>query len=62
MKLVEAQEIVRWRYDTPYSRYDMSDEETDIQELMDGTYFSAKNLEDELIGFFCFGLNAQINA
>lgn len=62
MKLEEAQEIVRWRYDSPYSLYDMSDDEEDIQELMDGTYFSAKNLEDELIGFFCFGLNAQINA
>jgi RimJ/RimL family protein N-acetyltransferase len=62
MKLEEAQEIVKWRYDSLYSRYDMSDDIEDIQELMDGTYFSAKNLENELIGFFCFGLNAQINA
>lgn len=62
MKLEEAQEIVKWRYGSPYSRYDMSDDVEDIQELMDGTYFSAKNLENELIGFFCFGLNAQINA
>lgn len=62
MKLEEAQEIVKWRYGSPYSRYDMSDDVEDIQELMDGSYFSAKNLEDELIGFFCFGLNAQINA
>jgi hypothetical protein len=62
MKLEEAQDIVKWRYDYPYSRYDMSDDVEDIQELMDGTYFSAKNLENELIGFFCFGLNAQINA
>lgn len=62
MKLEEAQEIVKWRYSSPYSRYDMSDDVEDIQELMDGSYFSAKNPEHELIGFFCFGLNAQINA
>ncbi|WP_106767543.1 GNAT family N-acetyltransferase [Paenibacillus faecalis] len=62
MRLEDAENIVKWHYAPPYSIYNMSDDLEDIQELMDGSYYSVKNLENELIGFFCFGKNAKIPA
>lgn len=62
MALEEAESIVKWSYEPPYSMYNMSDDEEDIQELMDGSYYSVKNPKSELIGFFCFGKNAQVGA
>lgn len=55
MKIEEARNIVKWRYDQPYSMYNMSDNAEDIEELMDGSYFSVNTRENELIGYFCYG-------
>lgn len=60
MKIEEARNIVKWRYDQPYSMYNMSDNAEDIEELMDGSYFSVNTRENELIGYFCYGKNAQV--
>ncbi|WP_019911705.1 GNAT family N-acetyltransferase [Paenibacillus sp. HW567] len=60
MKEQEAREIVIWEYDPPYSIYNMTDDSDSIQELMDGSYFSVTAQEGELIGFFCYGRNAQV--
>lgn len=62
MRLDEAKSIVNWTYDYPYSIYNMSDDSEDIQELMDGSYFSVSTMDNELLGFFCFGNNAQVPA
>ncbi|WP_051287206.1 GNAT family N-acetyltransferase [Paenibacillus taiwanensis] len=62
MRLEEAENIVKWNYAPAYSMYNMSDDIEEIQELLDGSYYSVKNAGDELVGFFCFGENAQVNA
>lgn len=58
-----AREIVNWRYETPYALYNMldaADDAEDIEELLDGSYFSVAAADGALIGFFCYGQNAQV--
>ena len=58
MEYNEAKEISKWTYKDPYSIYNM--DEDDIKELMNGTYFSAVDKENNLIGYYCFGEAAQV--
>jgi [ribosomal protein S18]-alanine N-acetyltransferase len=56
----EAQAIADWRYDPPYDFYDMRADASDLDELLDAErrqcrYFSACDVDGELIGFFAFG-------
>jgi RimJ/RimL family protein N-acetyltransferase len=60
LKVEQAREITNWKYTEPYDFYNMIEDEETIDELMDGTYFSAENSQNELIGYFCFGKNAQV--
>ncbi|WNS45951.1 GNAT family N-acetyltransferase [Paenibacillus sp. MMS20-IR301] len=58
-----AREILHWKYDAPYAMYNMmedSDDSEDIEELMDGSYFGVRTPDGTLIGFFCYGRNAQV--
>ncbi|MEK4852917.1 GNAT family N-acetyltransferase [Paenibacillus sp. FSL H7-0756] len=58
-----AREIVNWRYEPPYTLYNMldaADAAEDIEELLDGSYFSVAAADGALIGFFCYGQNAQV--
>ncbi|BBH20311.1 N-acetyltransferase [Paenibacillus baekrokdamisoli] len=60
VSLEDAIQITRWKYSGKYSFYDYDDSPESIKELMDGTYFSLKREHNELIGFCCFGSNAQV--
>lgn len=66
MDIENATKIVNWKYEPPYSFYNMSDtihwteDPEEIEELMDGSYFSVSTLNNELIGFYCYGQNAQV--
>jgi ribosomal-protein-alanine N-acetyltransferase len=55
-----ALDVARWQYKTPYTLYNMNSDDEGIEELLDGTYFSVTNEQSELIGYFCFGSNAQV--
>ncbi|WP_340022920.1 GNAT family N-acetyltransferase [Paenibacillus sp. FSL K6-1096] len=58
-----AKEIIRWQYEPPYSFYNMmetADADEDIEELLDGSYFSVSISGEGLAGFFCYGQNAQV--
>lgn len=59
MTIEDANRIGKWEYDLPYSMYNMGDEPEDIQELTDGSYYSVYS-HDDLIGYFCYGRNAQV--
>ncbi|QRG69314.1 GNAT family N-acetyltransferase [Brevibacillus choshinensis] len=58
----EAKEIVTWVYPEPYSFYNVEESEEVMREFLDGTYFSLRDGEDQLMGFFCYGKNAQVPA
>lgn len=64
MKLmtVEAANIItRWKYEPPYSFYNMVNDSEGVQELLDGSYFIVINRKEELVGYFCYGKNAQVS-
>jgi len=56
----QAQEINTWSYEKPYDLYSFSGEERDMNELLDGSYYSCCDSNGELIGYFCYGKNAQV--
>ncbi|MGE1046104.1 MULTISPECIES: GNAT family N-acetyltransferase [Bacillus] len=56
----EANEINTWTYEEPYSLYSFSGEKEVIEELLDGTYYGCCDDQGDLIGYFCFGANAQL--
>lgn len=60
MSLEEAHEVSTWKYDHPYSFYNSDGSAESIEEFMDGTYYAARNAADDLIGYYCFGENAQV--
>jgi ribosomal-protein-alanine N-acetyltransferase len=56
----EAAIVSQWRYNDPYSFYNMGNDPETIQELLDGSYYSVFDQQNELSGYFCFGQNAQV--
>ncbi|MBP2001356.1 RimJ/RimL family protein N-acetyltransferase [Paenibacillus shirakamiensis] len=66
MSLTQASAILTWKYEIPYERYNMSssyeihENSEDIEEMMDGTYYSVSTSNQGLVGFFCYGRNAQV--
>ncbi|MCK4241837.1 MAG: hypothetical protein KAX30_09465, partial [Candidatus Atribacteria bacterium] len=56
----QAEDISTWKYDEPYSIYDMDGSKEILDELLDGSYYAVTNEKDELTGYFCFGDAAQV--
>ena len=56
----EANEINTWTYEEPYNLYSFSGEKEVMEELLDGTYYGCCDDQGDLIGYFCFGANAQV--
>jgi RimJ/RimL family protein N-acetyltransferase len=55
-----ALDISNWTYEAPYSIYSFQNDDETISELLKGDYYAYINLQNELIGYFCFGKPAQI--
>ncbi|GAF12119.1 acetyltransferase [Bacillus sp. JCM 19046] len=51
--------ICKWVYAPPYQMYSLDCSKETLEELLDGSYH-AIYLQDELIGFYCTGLAAQV--
>ncbi|MDC2865661.1 GNAT family N-acetyltransferase [Bacillus sp. BP-3] len=60
LTIEEAEEINTWQYEAPYELYSFTGEGETLKELLDGTYYGVCDEQDELIGYFCFGDNAQV--
>jgi len=64
MTATAARAIVHWRYAEPYALYNMggSDEAADVRYLLDvvNDYHAIHNELGELVGFCCFGRQAQV--
>lgn len=58
----EALQISKWRYEEPYSLYNSDDSPEGIEEFLNGSYFVAKDSDERIIGYFCFGESAQVPA
>lgn len=62
LEVKEAKEILKWKYEEPYSIYSFTESEEELEELMDGSYYSVKNENGTLIGYYCYGKSAQVPA
>jgi RimJ/RimL family protein N-acetyltransferase len=60
MTITDAKQIVTWKYPQEYSMYDFDDSPETFQELLDGTYYAVRDKDNQLMGFYCFGRNAQV--
>ena len=60
MKDNEANEISKWVYEKPYSIYSMEENESCLNELLNGYYFSAADKDANILGYYCFGESAQV--
>lgn len=58
--------ICSWRYEPPYAVYNVSATAADIDKLIDffvdphNAYYSITDSQDNLVGFCCFGHDAQV--
>lgn len=60
--VIEAREVLQWRYDPPYDLYDNEKSEETIHEFTSGSYIALYNDQERLFGFFCTGAPAQVPA
>jgi len=56
---VSAEAIAQWRYEEPYSFYDMDQDPDDLEAFLNpenwpNSYFAVRDEEGELVGFFVF--------
>ena len=60
LETAEAREISGWRYPGRYAQYDVGEEA--VQTLLNpaNAYFGAHNAQGSLVGFCCFGPDAQV--
>jgi RimJ/RimL family protein N-acetyltransferase len=56
----QAEKILTWKYQPPYGVYDLDGE--DLNELLnpDFRYHQVLNAEGELVGYCCYGFDAQV--
>jgi RimJ/RimL family protein N-acetyltransferase len=57
-----ARAVLAWRYEGIYAFYnaDPHDLHDGLHEMLDGSYYAATDGQGALVGFFCFGLPAQV--
>lgn len=60
MRIEDAANIMTWQYEDKYSLYNFSNSDEELQELMNGEYFSAVDDEGTLIGYLCTGQSARV--
>ena len=61
-RITAAEEISRWRYPEPHATYD--GDPASVAGLLDPryNYHAVTNPEGDLVGYFCFGVDATVPA
>ena len=60
LSVENAQKITTWRYDPPYDLYDLDPEHLSGLLNIDYRYHQVMDLKGSLVGYCCFGLDAQV--
>lgn len=55
-----AEEIAGWNYEPPYDFYNNEPSDSEVAELLNGTYYAVLTEDEETFGFFCIGKSAQV--
>ena len=56
----EAIEISGWTYPAPYELYNGDSSQETIEEILHTNYYSARNTDNNLVGYVCFGEGARV--
>ncbi|MCU6713189.1 GNAT family N-acetyltransferase [Paenibacillus sp. J5C_2022] len=56
-----ATQISTWKYEDPYSFYNMDESDECISELLSDEYYYVTNDQNALIGFLCSGNSARVS-
>lgn len=62
MNSTDAEQILKWTYQEPYSIYSMDESEESLNELLNGSYYLVLDDGGNLTGYFCFGESAKVPA
>ncbi|QAA32366.1 GNAT family N-acetyltransferase [Clostridium manihotivorum] len=60
INLENVKQITKWVYEAPYSIYSMDKSEECVRELLKGDYYTVFDSENNIIGYCCFGEDAQV--
>ena len=55
-----ARHILAWKYEKPYDFYNTKLTHESLKEMLDGSYYALLNAQNDVVGFFCIGENAQV--
>jgi [ribosomal protein S18]-alanine N-acetyltransferase len=56
----KARHILNWKYEEPYDLYNNEVSDEALKEMLDGSYYALLNEQNDIVGFFCIGKNAQV--
>ena len=56
----KARHILAWKYEEPYDLYNNEETDEALEEMLDGSYYALLNEQNDVVGFFCIGENAQV--
>ncbi len=56
----KARHILEWKYEEPYDLYNNEETDEALHEMLDGSYYTLLNEQNDIVGFFCIGKNAQV--
>ena len=60
MTVNKARHILTWTYEEPYDFYNNEETDAALDEMLDGSYYALLNEQNDVVGFFCSGKNAQV--
>ena len=60
MTVNKARHILAWKYEKPYDFYNTELTDESLKEMLDGSYYALLNAQNDVVGFFCIGKNAQV--
>jgi [ribosomal protein S18]-alanine N-acetyltransferase len=55
-----AKQILNWKYEAPHDFYNNEETSESLNELLETPYYVVLNQDQELVGFFCIGIVAQV--
>lgn len=61
LSIEQARAISSWRYESPFSIYDLSEEECSLLWEPTNRYYSVLDQDQALIGYCCFGEEARVS-
>lgn len=60
MNEMTANEILDWKYEAPFDFYNNERNNESLHEILENDYYAVVNDKEEIVGFYCIGVSAQV--